>query len=127
MHKLIDFIRSDTRKILNSNLTLSKIQKIYFYSLIIEMIGKNIFRTKRELFYMAVPLFKTQTTVDKLVKNITLDFPMVTNLIKPSLKGLYCGKVDFYYNEVVMSNYNKIDFIPDLTSIDKVKFSDKFG
>ncbi|KCZ74336.1 hypothetical protein H311_04700, partial [Anncaliia algerae PRA109] len=61
-----------------------------------------------------------------LVKNITLDFPMVTNLIKPSLKGLYCGKVDFYYNEVVMNNYNKIDFIPDLTSIDKVKFSDEF-
>lgn len=126
MHKLINFIKSDTRKILSTNVTLPKIQKIYFYSLIIEMINKKIFRNKREIYYLAVPLFKNQSTVDRLVNNLSKDFPLINNFVKASFKGLFYGKIEYLLNDKIIKSFNKIELIPDFSLIKEIKFYDKF-
>ncbi|RVD93304.1 subunit A of DNA topoisomerase VI [Tubulinosema ratisbonensis] len=123
MHKIITHIKSDTLKMLSSSLTLAKIQKIYFYSILKQMIQKKIFRTKREIFYTAVPLFKTQKTVNRLVKGILDQFPLVNKFIKSSFKGLFCGKIEYTLNKQLVRSFHKIEIISEF---ENVTFYDKF-
>lgn len=117
--KIKILIEEDTRSILKNLKSLAQIQKLKFYAIFYEMVSEGLCRTKREIFYMAVPVFKTQSVVDKLVKATSERVgKSLDQYITASLKGLYFGPIKFYSYDGVIHNSK---LIPDMQKVYKVE------
>lgn len=112
-------IEKDTRSILQNMRSLAQIQKLKFYGIVHEMLSHDTSRSKREIFYMAVPVFKSQSVVDKLVKATSTKFGVCLDpYITASLKGLYSGPIRFHSSEGVIQNSK---LIPDMQKVFRVE------
>lgn len=119
--KIKAFIEEDTRHILKNLRSLAQVQKLKFYSILYEMVSGDICRTKREIFYMAVPVFKNQSIVDKIVKaTIARVGTSIDRYITASLKGLYFGSIKFYSYDGVIHNSK---LIPDMQKVYKIEYA----
>ena len=117
--KVKHWIEEDTRAMLKRFKSLAQIQKLKFYSILYDMLNEDICRTKREIFYMAVPVFKSQKVVDHLVKSTSIKLGVsLDQHITASLKGLYFGPVRFYTRDCVIQNST---LIPDMQRVLRVE------
>lgn len=117
--KIKRWIEEDTRAMLKCLKSLAQIQKLKFYSILYDMLTEDICRTKREIFYMAVPVFKSQKVVDYLVKSTSIKLGIsLDRYITASLKGLYFGPVRFYVQDGIIQNST---LIPDMQKVHRVE------
>lgn len=119
-NQIIKIIENDTRNLLHS-LNKSNLAKILkFYEIIIEMQHTGLSKNKREIFYQSVPIFKTQITIEILIKRMRRKFGITEEdlLITSSLKGLYKGDVSFITNNGVLENTL---LIPDMRNVLKIE------
>lgn len=83
--------------------------------------GKSM--NKRAIFYDSVPIFKTQTCVNQLVKRYSSIFCCEQRdlNIKSSLKGIFEGKLTFIQNDGNQINFEGKNLIPDMDEILKIE------
>lgn len=99
---------------------MTHIQQLKFFAILYEMIDKNIQRTKREIFYMAVTVFKTQQTVNIIAKNFNID---VGSYVTASLKSLFYGPIKFHCSTINQSNNDIPCLIPDIKKVLKIELN----
>ncbi|KAF9763024.1 putative meiosis-specific protein SPO11 like protein [Nosema granulosis] len=102
------------------------LSKLRFYEIVYEMITKDIIRNKREIYYLDVPIFKTQKVVDRYIKEICRELKVTAYKlnITNTLKGIFYGSVQFDGGKESTTNINTIPntttLIPDMNRISKV-------
>lgn len=94
--QLLDKIKEETVLLLRELKTMKHIQTLKFYFILSELLKHGITRTKREIYYLSVNIFKKQHTIDRLIKEAEMKFQVsLRNYITTSLKGLFYGPIEF--------------------------------
>lgn len=100
------------------------LQKIKFYEQVHQSLSLNVIKNKREIYYNSVQIFRTQSTVDKLIKETCsiLEVSQSDLLISTTLKGIFNVSLTFYRNnKIIYQNNQGTSLIPDMSTIDSVK------
>ncbi|KAI0958728.1 hypothetical protein AcV7_004458 [Taiwanofungus camphoratus] len=100
--------------------------------LIHEGLVNDIPTTKRDIYYKDVPLFKSQTVVDRLVDDLaaTLDLGRADLHVRAASKGLVCGHglaIQLDHGEIVHVNDSEGSLIPVGEEISRFEVDDSLS
>lgn len=117
---IIDTIKTDTRLLLDAFNKRNLAKLLKFYEILIDMQRNLLTKNKREIFYHSVNIFKTQSTIDRLIERMNVKFQISQEdlLIASSLKGIYAGPIKFIMKDGVVENSV---LIPDMTRVVRIE------
>ncbi|AFM98154.1 DNA topoisomerase VI subunit A [Encephalitozoon hellem ATCC 50504] len=120
-------LRSSTLRLLIELKSRTLAMRIRLHEIIIEMQESGIDRNEREIFYMDVGVFKTQSAVKRMISSIVLELEVSRHelRVKNTLKGTFIGNLTFIkcgsFSTIEISSGDSIpQLIPDMTGVKEV-------
>ncbi|WUR05147.1 meiotic recombination protein SPO11-like protein [Vairimorpha necatrix] len=123
-----NFLRDLTRHTLRNISKFPNIlQRLKFYEELNNSLLSNTKKNKREIYYNSVEIFKSQSSVDRLIKETCIKLKCTQSdlLISTTLKGIYYGNIVFYKNNKEIINCRGTSLIPDMSEIERVECKSK--
>ncbi|ADM11398.1 DNA topoisomerase VI subunit A [Encephalitozoon intestinalis ATCC 50506] len=118
-------LKHNALKLLTELKSRTLVMRIRLHEIIMEMQELGITRNEREIFYMAVNIFKSQTAVKRLISTIASELRVSKSdlRIRNTLKGTFIGKLAFVKGPDIIemsSCRNNPQLIPDMEGIVEV-------
>lgn len=114
-------------KLLKELRSRALVPRIRLYEILVDMQLSGTVRNEREIFYMAVDVFRTQSTVRRLVASIAMELRVSKSAlgIRNTLKGIFIGTLGFATHgctDIVemTSRSSTPQLIPDMTAVSEV-------
>ncbi|ELA42144.1 uncharacterized protein VICG_00787 [Vittaforma corneae ATCC 50505] len=120
-------IQEELESVLEGFIDETAMKKIKFLQSIHSLIKSGQSMNKRTLFYDSVPIFKTQNSVNKLVKRYSRVFGCEQRdfNIKSSLKGIFHGRIILIMKNSKRIEYEGKNLIPDMDDVIEIKHNYK--
>lgn len=129
MKDICQNIREELESILKGFIDENAMKKIKFLQSIHSLLKLGQSTNKRTLFYDSVPIFKTQNSINKLVRRYSRIFGCEQKdlNIKSSLKGIFHGRLIFIMKNNKRIEYEGKNLIPDMDDVIEIKHSYKIA
>ncbi|AFN82876.1 DNA topoisomerase VI subunit A [Encephalitozoon romaleae SJ-2008] len=125
--KISKSLRYSTLKLLTDLKSRTLVVRIRLHEIIIEMQESGISRNEREIFYMDVNVFRTQTTVKRMISSIASELRVSKYElgVRNTLKGTFIGRLTFIKcgslsAMEICSPENTPQLIPDMSKVKEV-------
>lgn len=125
MPELLKQIEDEVLSLLSKNLNEKSLCKLKLLQISYSLIKSGRFINKRSVYYQAVNIFKSQANVDLLTIHFMKKFNCEMNSlhIRPGLKGIFCGTLEFVFENKSTSILKGQCLIPDMNQIVTIKHS----
>lgn len=120
-------LRHSTLKLLTELKSRTLVMRIRLHEIIIEMQESGTSRNEREIFYMDVNVFRTQSIVKRMISSIASELQVSKHElgVRNTLKGTFIGKLTFIKCDglstmEICSLENTPQLIPDMSKVREV-------